>query len=210
MNVCIISPEFPPLTNWGGVATFNYNLASMLKRLGHKVFVLTLNPTKRREKQFNRGLHLSFVNFYFDNKIVNYLYFSFPARIIKKILSRYFPNSFPVLEWNLFAFFAFNKLQRSVKIDIIHTPEYSCPALFIKLFRFHPPLIIHSQGPQIIINKFLPYSFDGRLKALIEVAYVKFYPKLVIACSNNIKNFWQKKEVKVPIETIPNFINPNS
>ena len=42
MRVCLISREYPPLTNYGGIATFSHHLAAGLVDLGHEVDVLSL------------------------------------------------------------------------------------------------------------------------------------------------------------------------
>jgi glycosyltransferase involved in cell wall biosynthesis len=41
LNICIISQEFPPYTNWGGIAVYNSELASMYSALGHRVTVIS-------------------------------------------------------------------------------------------------------------------------------------------------------------------------
>jgi glycosyltransferase involved in cell wall biosynthesis len=41
LNICIISQEFPPYTNWGGIAVYNSELSAAFSRLGHKVTVVS-------------------------------------------------------------------------------------------------------------------------------------------------------------------------
>jgi len=41
LNLCIISQEFPPYTNWGGIAAYNSELSDMFARLGHKVTIIS-------------------------------------------------------------------------------------------------------------------------------------------------------------------------
>jgi glycogen(starch) synthase len=41
LNICIISQEFPPYTNWGGIAAYNSDLASMFCKLGHDVTIVS-------------------------------------------------------------------------------------------------------------------------------------------------------------------------
>jgi glycogen synthase len=46
MRVCIVSQEYPPVTDyWGGIGTQYGRLAPALGRLGHDVHVLTLQPS---------------------------------------------------------------------------------------------------------------------------------------------------------------------
>jgi len=42
LRVCLISREYPPLTNYGGIATFSQHLAAGLVELGHEVDVISL------------------------------------------------------------------------------------------------------------------------------------------------------------------------
>ena len=42
MNICLISQEYPPETNWGGIATYTKLLATQLASLSHKVVVISL------------------------------------------------------------------------------------------------------------------------------------------------------------------------
>lgn len=42
MNICLISQEYPPETNWGGIATYTQVLARQLVKTGQRVHVVTL------------------------------------------------------------------------------------------------------------------------------------------------------------------------
>jgi glycosyltransferase involved in cell wall biosynthesis len=41
LNICIISQEFPPYTNWGGIAAYNNEFANMFSKMGHKVIIVS-------------------------------------------------------------------------------------------------------------------------------------------------------------------------
>lgn len=41
LSICIISQEYPPYTNWGGIATYNYEFANTYSRLGHHVTIIS-------------------------------------------------------------------------------------------------------------------------------------------------------------------------
>lgn len=51
LSVCLVSQEFPPHTNWGGVATANYALASGLAREGHSVTVISRSARSAPERE---------------------------------------------------------------------------------------------------------------------------------------------------------------
>ena len=41
LNICIISQEYPPFTNWGGIATYYKELSEAFCRLGHSVTIIS-------------------------------------------------------------------------------------------------------------------------------------------------------------------------
>lgn len=41
LNICIISQEFPPYTNWGGIAIYNSELTNIYSQLGHEITVIS-------------------------------------------------------------------------------------------------------------------------------------------------------------------------
>jgi len=212
MNICIISPEFPPLTNWGGIATFNFNLAQILADLKHRVFILTFNPNLDKyyrikvRKTSKKKIQVLYSKFHFGNKILNFWYFRFPFGIVRLIAQKIIPDIFFLIEWNLFTLINFWRLQKQIKINVIHTPDYFTPALLTKLFLPKIPLIVHSQGPQMLFNQYEPPYFQNKIKALIESLYVQHCAQIVVTCSRDLEFFWKNRSLKQPVVTIPNFI----
>src|SRR3990172_439748 len=47
MNVCLVSPEYPPETGWGGIGTYTRHLAQGLASRGHRVTVVSRSITDR-------------------------------------------------------------------------------------------------------------------------------------------------------------------
>ncbi len=41
LNICIISQEFPPHTNWGGIAIYNSEFSNIYRELGHRITVIS-------------------------------------------------------------------------------------------------------------------------------------------------------------------------
>ena len=41
LKICIISQEFPPYTNWGGIATYNNEFSNIFSRMGHSVSIIS-------------------------------------------------------------------------------------------------------------------------------------------------------------------------
>jgi len=209
MNVCIISPEFPPLTNWGGIATFNYQLAILLSKIKHKVHILTYDSKGNAswdETLIENRLYIHYVKFKTDSKLINFFYYRFPFGLIRKIIKKFYPLFIFTLDWNIFSFLAFQKLYEQVPFDVIHTPIYYSPAFLIALKYRRIPIINHAQGPQSFFNKYEPVSFDNKLKSLMEDKYMEKYSKYVISCSQDLE---QKIIQKLPKLNKKIFYMPN-
>lgn len=210
MNIAIISPEFPPLTNFGGVATFNKNLAKVLASMGHKVYVLTFDGVGDEEKKERKdGINIIYVKLKTRFKIVNFFYYKFPLGILRVILGRYLPDFLFFLDWNIFSFIAFRNLNKKISFSVIHTPTYNGPAFFIAAFYRKIFLFLHSQGPEYLLNKYKEPSLNSKVKSLIEKIYMTKYSSRITTCSNNVlkevaSTFPSSRE---EIVHIPNFID---
>jgi glycosyltransferase involved in cell wall biosynthesis len=205
MNIAIISPEFPPITNWGGVATFNENLARLLSLMGHKVFVFTLNrdlpKTKIIEKRGYKIIYLTYKGGNILNKIL--------IRLFEEYVGRLFPKISQIILWNYFSYIRFRSYTRKTKILVVHAPSYQSPVVLLGMVQRKLKIFLHLQGPQIFLNKFEGYSLDNKMATFIENMSLSFFCSKIITCSN-----FMKKEIvrKIPclcpkIDVIPNFIN---
>src|SRR5258708_6134506 len=188
MNIVLISPEFPPLTNWGGVATFVQNLAELLVKQNHTVHVLTFDGRGEEEKSvLKNGMTIHYVRYKTKNKLFNVLYYRFPFGFIRLFLSRYFPSLLFIVDWNVFSFLLFLKLNKSKKFDVIHVPTYFAPGLIVRIFFGSTPQIFHVQGPQEFINKYEVVNRDRAIKAWIENVYTNWGASAVVTCSKNLE-----------------------
>ncbi len=210
MNVAIISPEYPPLTNFGGVARFNKNLTKVLTDMGHNVYVLTFDGVGDEEKITQKeGETIIYVKLKTRLKVVNFFYYKFPLGILRIILARYLPDLLFFLDWNLFSFMAFRNLNKKVFFSAIHTPTYNGPAFFIAAFYKEISFFLHSQGPEYLLNKYKEPSLNRKIKSCIEKIYIMKYSSRIIACSKNVLReigstfpLYRKRVVY-----IPNFID---
>ena len=184
MNLVIISPEFPPMTNWGGIATFNNNLAILLSSLKYNVQVITYDGIGAKEKSVNiNNLTVHYVRFKTGNKIINFFYYKFPFGPLRYLLKKILPSLIFALDWNIFSFFLFNKLQKKYAYKIIFSPTYHTPSLFISAFYSKIPTILHVQGPQEELNQFENVTLDTRIKAWLENQYMIRFSRKIVACS---------------------------
>ena len=58
MNICLLSREYPPDTHIGGIATYTYNMASALSKLGHVVHVITSAENNESHYYQENGVHV--------------------------------------------------------------------------------------------------------------------------------------------------------
>ncbi len=187
MTIGIVSPEYPPKTHWGGVATYHALLAASLEKLGHDVHVFTLDPDRVRPHDVRHGgITVHYVGRTFGSAVADFLYFIFPGKIIRSVLNRYLPDLLFTVDWNIFALRAFDRIHGTLSIDMLHTPTYSVPALLIA--RFHPdiPVAVHVHGLE---RQFAPYrrhTADAYLRTAFERYYLRTVARFVIACSRNV------------------------
>lgn len=207
MNIAIISPEFPPFSNWGGIATFNKNLALLLTQMGHEVFVFTLSTSALRTKSMS-GFTIIPVELKTNNKFINFLYYRFPLGIIRYFVKIILPEIVFLIDWNIFCYLSFKSFQKKINFDVIHTPTYYSPALLICLFFKNIPCVQHLQGPQHLLNKYEIKSYSLKLKAHIENFYMNKLAYKIISCGKNLehKTVQQFPSLKNKLFTFPNFI----
>lgn len=206
-NIAIISPEFRPYTNWGGIATFNENLAYLLRDLGNEIDVISFNPHGNNEvRQMDSGITHHAITFKTDFKAINFAYYKFLKPILSLVLFK-FPNLIFFLEWNFFAFMYFFKIHKNKKFVTIHSPSYFSPSLFIKLFFKSITLFTHVQGPEEDLMKFTTKNLDKWLKAKIEKWFVRHLSNVIIVCNRSLQ---KKIKAKAKVVYIPNFIYSRS
>jgi len=210
MNIAIISPEYPPLTNWGGTATFNASLAKLLDHSGHTVHVITYDGTGREERVIKTdGIYIHTIRFAFQSTLINFAYFTFPFGPIRKFFIKKIPKTIFSFEWNIFVLLAFRALHKKQHFQIIHTPPYSFPALLISLFYPKIRYVFHAHGAQRDFNTFESYNIDNKIIAFIEDYYMRRVPDKIIPCSTNTykRIATSFPQLKSKLVNIPNFLN---
>jgi len=210
MNVAIVSPEFPPFTNWGGIATFNSNLAQLLSKSNYKVHVITFDGTGAEEREVNLdNIVIHYVRFKTHFKIINLLYYRFPLSLARSLIKKFLPSTLFILDWNFFSLFMFKKLYEKYSFKIIFAPTYHAPSLFISMFFPKIMTVLHAQGPQEELNKFEEISMDSKIQAWLENVYMINFSQKIIACSNYLYKKIIKRfpKIKKKVLYIHNFIN---
>lgn len=212
MNVVIISPEFPPKSNWGGVATFNNNLAQLLTTLNYKVHVITYDGLGSEEiTLYSDRITIHYVRFKTDYKIINALYFKF-FTVIRYLFRKFLPTLLFSLDWNFFSLFLFKKLQKRYSYKLIFSPTYNAPSLFISLIFPKIPIVISLQGPQEDLNRFEVMNVDRKIRAWLENKYMIHFSAKIVVCSKYLYDITIARFPKIKKKTkyVHNFINTDS
>src|SRR3989344_720623 len=210
MNIIIISPEFPPKTNWGGIATFNKNLAKLLSSLDNKVHVITFDGEGANEildHQDNISIH--YVRFKTNYKLINFLYYRFPFGVIRFAMKKYLPSLLFAFDWNIFALFLFRKLHKKYSFKLIFSPTYHIPSLLISSIYSNIPTVLHVQGPQEELNQFERVNLDTKIKSWLENQYMIKFSKKIVACSKYLHKKISKRipQIRHKFVYIHNFID---
>jgi len=208
LRIAIISPEFPPLTNWGGFATFNQQLFNLLTGMGHDVHVITYDGNGSGKSNQLSG-HIHYVPFRTRYKIINWMYFRFPFGIFRNFFMKKFPCVAFAFEWNVFVLPFFIRLNKTHKFQIIHTPTPVLSGWLIKIFYPNISLVIHVQGLQAVFNTLETKTLDLRIRAWLENKYIQYIGNHIVTCSNFESAIVHKILPKLgnKIVTIHNFLN---
>ncbi len=208
MNVAIITTEYPPYNNVGGIATFTSLLAQLLARQGHQVFVIT--DTGRSPKYSGRQKGVTIVPLIdvMNIRIIKLLRTSFVGKLSVSFLQRFLPSTTRLVWFNILALLTFLSLRNHGDIHIIHTPVLFAPAYLILLIFPGIPLITHAQGPDELLQPYDRVTCDTKLKAWLEMNYMKS-SRVIIACSQSVRDYLHTKHqnIKHKLLYIPNFIN---
>ncbi|HKB15056.1 MAG TPA: glycosyltransferase, partial [Planctomycetota bacterium] len=163
-TLCLITEEYPPETGWGGIATYNRNLAQGLAGAGHRVVVIAGTPGAPSEtREGNIEIHR--VRFEPRHPWVRSVY----DRRIKPYLRTHALEFLRRFEFALAAYKRFRRLERQFPIHLVEAPEYYGSALLVQL-RSATPVVVKCHTPTEVnchLNR-IPVTRDIRLCNLFE------------------------------------------
>lgn len=183
MKICFVHEEYPPETNFGGIATYQKIMAEYYANRGDKVTVIT-----RGKENID----------YYENKVHIY-----------RIASNNDPNDIKsVKDYRIKVAKLLRILQDTKAIDFIETPDWGANTVYFEKYR-KIPLIIRLHTPLKIWLKFNNNNF-GTAKDLI-LKWEKMMLKkadLLTSCSQLLKEMVIKEyRLKSKIFVIPNPYN---
>jgi glycosyltransferase involved in cell wall biosynthesis len=150
LHVCILSKEFPPFTQGGGIGTLYYHLVSELLLMGHEITVVVPST---EEKVFSQG---RFRVVFAKNKNLE----------LGGGASTFAPN----LQWSLNALHALAKIHLINHIDVLDTALWDTEALAFSLLTDRPPLVLRLVTPFLVAAKTNQWEVDSEAAALFSEA----------------------------------------
>ena len=187
MNILLVSEEFPPETQFGGISTYNADLTKMLSNAGNFVYVIC------------KSLGTSYIRHEKNAVILRTSTFCGRIKPLEKLLG-----------WRLAVFFKVLWLVKRRKIDIIETPEWKADCFFLLLLNFlFPPIVVRLHGCRALIKSIdgMKLTFQDR----IVIAMERFILKKANVISSISEACLQKTEQLLKLDlrkkthVIPNF-----
>ena len=167
-NICLLTEEYPRETGWGGIATYNYNLAHGLAAAGHKVHVIAgcvEKPSTYTEgKDDNVTVHR--VKFHPRKRRSQKIWWNWIQPFLRKHCLEFLRR----VEFGFAARKKFRYLQDRIPIHLIESPEYYGSAWFVQGRFPQYPVAVKLHTPTQVncyINS-TPVTMDVRLSNIFE------------------------------------------
>jgi glycosyltransferase involved in cell wall biosynthesis len=133
VNFCLISQEYPPETNWGGIATYTQTLARQLVKMGQRVHVVTLAEGEEYTAddlgvtvhRVSRTPQVPYAQAELNSP--NHGVLNFSQRVYEKVKEIYQKEPIDVIEAPetcAQALLTFKRMDEPVKITRLHTPFF--------------------------------------------------------------------------------------
>lgn len=182
MKICLVHEEYPEETNFGGIATYQKNLAEELVKEGNEVIVIC------------RGLQKN--QYYIENGVRIYRIFNKKYKNQIKEYKKYRIKICKLLR----------KLQKNNEFDIIEVPDWGAETVFFEKYR-KVPLVVRLHTPLKVWLKYNNNNFGKVTEYLL-----KWEEKMLLSadritcCSNALKEIIVED---FPIEKERILVNPN-
>lgn len=172
-NLCLLTEEYPKETGWGGIATYNYNLAHGLAAAGHNVHVIA--GCVERPSVYTEGpgarVTVHRVKFHPKKKRTQKLWWNWIQPFLRKRHLEFLRR----IEFGFAARKRFRYLQDRVPIHVVESPEYYGSAWFIQGRFSQYPVVVKLHTPTQVncyINS-TPVTMDVRLSNIFEKGSTK-------------------------------------
>jgi len=190
MNICLISEEYPPEGNLGGIASYTETIAQYMANNGHRVNVIA--STTKNERS------------YIDNSVNVHRIHGFPGKFLDKIRHPAYPHN-ALLNYSHRVLKTVDKILRRENIDIIEAPEFLAQAFIVFSKRSKIPSVTRLHTPSFFVRELNDTpsfdKYDDFERRQVLVSWGVTSPTKALA--DIIKNRWGIEN----IEVIPNFFD---
>lgn len=186
-NICLVSREFPPETDWGGIGRYTYLLAKGLVERGHNVHVVTQTFQDEEYEYIENGVYVHRIKH--------------PEIFKVKIPLEEFARR---LEYSWRVYRKILELIDKYNIQIVEGPNFSGECFVYSLFKKTPLITrIHTPYIEVIKNFGWRLTPDRKLSCNLEDMLIERSD--FITCSTNIyAQIMEKKSgVNSKIKVIP-------
>ena len=138
MNIALLSSEYPPETNWGGMATYSYTMAHGLVNAGHRVWVICRSSSVEECVLDDEGVTVCRVQ-------------ARPLRapIVGRIACRYFPGAVDIIRYSARVAEAVADIHARSGLDLVESREWRAESVYVKK-RTRLPVAVRLAYPQFM------------------------------------------------------------
>lgn len=187
MRICYVHEEYPKETNFGGIASYQKQIAEQMAKLGHTVYVIARSLDKNKQYEENGVKIIRIYQEKKENERINYIEY---REKVKKVL---------------------NKLEDNHCIDIIETPDWGAETIYyLRKENRKIPIVVKLHTPlcvwQVYNKKGLHSSINSTMLSW-EHECMKKADK-VISCSKLLLDQMKKQNEEIKnVEIVPNIID---
>lgn len=170
MKIVLVHEEFPRNANFGGISTYQFNLAVALTRFGHEVTVITASEKYPNEYFHSKGFRV--------------------IELLKKDLGKN-DSIESELKFQKLIFSTLIKLQESKKVDIVEAPEWKASLnYFLSSLDRRVPVITKLHTPLFVWEKYNnQFSEDSYSRCMNNWEKKQILNSdFVFSCSQNLLN----------------------
>jgi glycosyltransferase involved in cell wall biosynthesis len=132
LRICLVSIEYPPETNWGGIGTFTYDMAHAFSQKGYMVHVISLS--------LNGNTYS-----YHDKSVIVHRVWPLTRKSAESSAVGY-------IGYVLAVHRKIQELYRDGKIDIVEFPDYGASGLLSSISR-SIPMVVRMHGPSFLTER---------------------------------------------------------
>jgi glycosyltransferase involved in cell wall biosynthesis len=183
LHICIVTKEFPPFVNGGGIGTLYYHLASELLLMGHRVSVVVPGPDVSRYEQGRFSVRYEPVRELCPDTIGA-------------------PGFTRNTNWSIAALHAVAEIHEAEPIDVVDSALWDSEAIAFALLskESRPPLVVRLVTPFAVARRINGWSMPERESSFFNAAEKRLIESAdaIVPISESIAHTIQSEHQVVP------------